>query len=274
MAPPAGQPRSSARRPAGRVCCLQLLSVRVQAASRGRRGAARCRGPLLPPTPRAGQPRPLRPTDRGARRMFLVLRTCPRIHFCILLGTGLRVMVDTEKRPWLQLRCPRGGVGGLCSFGPRVRSGSRGGAGSPRLPSREPGTEWHWGGQCDGSTPPPHLLFHVSEVCYQLLPSTPGDTSLRGLGVPRVSRNSSSPPPKLPTRSRVEHQLPVLAAPSWPSSLLRAGRPTHRHPVCPLPGYVQVCRQHSGLHSQFRTRRVSLGWPRCFLPPRIAVRTE
>lgn len=130
------------------------------------------------------------------------------------------------------------------------------------------------GGQCDGSTPPPHPLLHVSEVCYQLVPSTPGDTSLRGLGVPRVSRNSSSPPPKLPTRSRVEHQLPVLAAPSWPSSLLRAGRPTHRHPVCPLPGYVRVCRQHSGLHSQFRTRRVSLGWPRCFLPPRIAVRTE
>lgn len=273
MAPPAGQPRSSARKPAGRVCCLQLLSMRVQAASRGRRGAARCRGPLLPPTPRAGQPRPLRPTDRGARRMFLVLRTCPRIHFCILLGTGLRVMVDTEKRSWLQLRRPRGGVGGLCSFGPRVRSGSRGGAGSPRLPSREPGTEWHWGVSVM-APPPPHPLLHVSEVCYQLVPSTPGDTSLRGLGVPRVSRNSSSPPPKLPTRSRVEHQLPVLAAPSWPSSLLRAGRPTHRHPICPLPGYVQVCRQHSGLHSQFRTRRVSLGWPRCFLPPRIAVRTE
>lgn len=30
-------------------------------------------------------------------------------------------------------------------------------------------------------------LLYISEVCYQLVPSTSGDTGLRGLGVPQVS---------------------------------------------------------------------------------------
>lgn len=97
--------------------------------------------------------------------------------------------------------------------------------------------------------PPPHPLLYISEVCYQLVPSTPGDTGLRGLGVPQVSLTELLIPPapqKLPTLLHMEHQLPMLANPSWPFSLLCAVYPTHHHPVCSLPSYVQVCHQQLG----------------------------
>lgn len=92
---------------------------------------------------------------------------------------------------WIQKKDPgssRGALGAewedCVPLGLVFAVGAGAGQGAPGCPAGSQGQNGMGGGQCDGSTTPPHPLLPISEVCYQLVPSTPGDTSLRGLGGP------------------------------------------------------------------------------------------
>lgn len=104
--------------------------------------------------------------------------------------------------------------------------GGQGGAGSDGLPSRVPGTKWHGGEQSDAcsSLSAPE---QPTEICYQLVPPTPGDISSRALGSPGYHPQNSSSSPLVLQFPHKKHLLPRLETHSWCFSLLRALYPIH-----------------------------------------------